>query len=304
MKIQLRICRLAASITFFTALLVNINNAHGRNNASLANKISKRCEGFPGKIGVGVLGLNFKDSLVCNDSIRFPMQSVYKTPLAIYILDRVDQKILRLDQTVRVVKSKLDQETWSPLLKDFKEDTLNLSISQLLLYSVSKSDNNACDLLFELAGGTKAVNNYFQKLGIREMSIAATEAEMHANWNTQYTNWCRPSAMLQVLSGLHEGKWLSPESNKLLMKLMTESENSPDRIKGRLPKTAVVAHKTGTGNAENGIRSATNDVAIITLPNGKHYALVVFLCNYKDDLPKGEKLIADISKIVWDHYTR
>src|SRR6478736_1005313 len=119
---------------------------------ALLSQIRDRCRSFDGKVGVGILGLDFKDSLVYNDSMRFPMQSVYKVPLAIFILNRVDQKILRLDQSVRVLKSSLDQNTWSPMLKDFKEDTLNISISQLLLYSVSKSDNNACDLLFELAG--------------------------------------------------------------------------------------------------------------------------------------------------------
>lgn len=292
-------------LLFLLALLPFCNSVFAQDNTGLRRKIGNKCKGFDGKVGIGILGLNFMDSLVYNDSLRFPMQSVYKVPLAIYILDRVDRDILRLDQKIRVVKSRLDHETWSPMLKDFSEDSLDISIRQLLLYSVSKSDNNACDLLFELAGGTKAVNLYFQERGVREMSIAATEAEMHANWDVQYSNWCRPSAMLQVLSGLYAGSWLRPESNQLLLKLMTESDNSPDRIKGKLPKDAIVAHKTGTGNVNaQGISSATNDVGIITLPNNKQYSLVIYLSDYKDNIQKGEKLIAEISKIVWDHYTR
>ena len=183
-------CSFKYSFLILAALLALPKIASGQKayGRDLIGQIRERCEHFDGKIGVGVLGLNFQDRQLYNDT-AFPMQSVYKFPLAIYTLSQVDGGRLRLDQPVPIVRTKLEQNTWSPMLSDFKKDTFSLTLSQLLLYSVSKSDNNACDILFKLAGGTKPVHEYFVDLGISQMAIGATEAEMHANWNTQYTNW-------------------------------------------------------------------------------------------------------------------
>jgi beta-lactamase class A len=293
------------SVAFLFALLFSCA-AFSQKNAKPdpLEQIKERIKGFNGKVGVGISGIDFNEIFLYNDPTHFPMQSVYKVPLAIYILHRVELDALRLNQIVHIQRSKLDPETWSPMMKDFTKENFDLTVADLLQYSVSKSDNNACDLLFELAGGTKPVHEYFQLKGVSDMAIDATEAEMHADKNSQYRNWCQPTGMLTVLRNLYKGVWLNTSNTDLLLRLMTESENSPNRIRGKLPQGTIVAHKTGTGFSEKGTTSANNDVGIITLPNGKHYALVVFVSNYKGDVPMGEALIADISKMVWDYFNR
>ena len=67
---------------------------------------------------------------------------------------------------------------------------------------------------------------------------------------------------------------------------------------------AVVAHKTGTSATQNGVTAATNDAGIVTLPNGKHYAISVFVSDSKEDEATNEKIIADISKKVWDYFIK
>jgi beta-lactamase class A len=288
-------------LTAFLLFLPGLLSAQSRDKV-LLSKIQNIADQLDGKVGVGVLGLDFSDTLLLNDELKLPMQSVYKFPLAIAILNKVDAGSLSLNHVEHISRAGLEQDTWSPMLKDFKSARFDMSLADLLRYSVSKSDNNACDILFRIAGGTKAVDRYFREEGINGISIAATEAEMHHDWNVQYTNWCHPSAMLQVLRLFYSGKLLKPSSNALLMKLMTESENSPNRIMALLPEKTIVAHKTGTGNTADGRTAAANDVGIITLPNGKHYALVVYVSDFKGGVAAGEKTIADISKAVWDHY--
>ncbi len=274
------------------------------NNSELRARINSVVSTVDGKVGVGVWGLDFSDSLLINDNCHFPMQSVYKVPLAIYILHLVDNKKLSLNQVITIKRNQLREKTWSPMLKDFKEERYTMTLAGLLRYSISQSDNNACDILFRLSGGTKATDDFFKMTGIGNISIAATEQEMHREQNAQYTNWSAPSGMLDILRLLYEGKLLTPESNSFLMKLMVESKNSANRLKGLLPGNAVVAHKTGTGNTnEEGRTSATNDAGIITLPNGKHYAIAVFVSDYKGGIPYGEKIIATISKTVWDYFS-
>ena len=42
------------------------------------------------------------------------------------------------------------------------------------------------------------------------------------------------------------------------------------------PTGTSVAHKTGTSGYEDGIAGATSDVALVTLPAGRRFALVAF----------------------------
>jgi beta-lactamase class A len=126
---------------------------------------------------------------------------------------------------------------------------------------------------------------------------------MGTGWDVQYTNWAEPTALVHLLEGVFRKKYLSATSNNFLLKIMTESVNSPKRIKGLLPDGTVVAHKTGTSNTnEKGMTAATNDVGIITLPNGKHIAMAVFVSNTMEKPETNERIIAEIAKATYDHF--
>jgi beta-lactamase class A len=45
-------------------------------------------------------------------------------------------------------------------------------------------------------------------------------------------------------------------------------------------------------------------MGIITLPNGKHYAIAVFVNNSTESDEVNTKMVADISKIVWDNFNK
>jgi beta-lactamase class A len=62
----------------------------------------------------------------------------------------------------------------------------------------------------------------------------------------------------------------------------------------------VVAHKTGTGGTQNGITSATNDIGIITLPNGTHLAVAVFVSDSGANDETRDAIIARLAKAAWD----
>lgn len=271
---------------------------------SLQEKLSRLLETKKGNIGVSVRVIESGEQTAINGNKHYPMQSVYKFHLALAVLDAVDKKTISLDQKVTATKKDLRANTWSPLRDKFPEGT-DISVASLLDYSVSKSDNNACDILFRLSGGTAITDAYIRQLGIKDISIVATEEEMTKAWNIQYQNFSSPDATTQLLSGFFEGKYLSAESTTFLMKLMTESSNSSNRMKALLPENTPVAHKTGTsGTNDNGSRAALNDVGIITLPNGKHLAVSVFVSDATEKYEEGERTIAEISKLIWDHYVQ
>jgi D-alanyl-D-alanine carboxypeptidase len=252
---------------------------------------------FKAVVGVAVLHIESGDTMTVNNSVRFPMQSVYKFPLAIAVLHRVDNGTLFLQQKIRVTKEDLLPNTWSPLATAFPNGNIELSIEELLDYTVSKSDNNTCDILFRLMGGPKEVESYIHQLGYTNISIKTTEAEMNAAVDAaEKPNWCQTSEMTRLLGNFMNRTHLSDSSNRLLMKLMIQSSNSANRMKGLLPDSVLVAHKTGTGNR------IVNDVGIVTLPDGTHLALAVFIKDAKAEFADVEKLIARISLSVYQYY--
>jgi beta-lactamase class A len=272
--------------------------------SSLRDKINDVIDTAGGKFGVGVQGVDFKTGFVINGERGYPMQSVFKFPLALLILHLVDEGKLSLNKKFHIPQEKLDTKTWSPMLKDFPDQDLDINLSELLTYAVTKSDNNACDFLYGVAGGTTAVNTYLHSLGIKDISIVFTEGEMDKAWPLQYKNWCKPAAMLQLLQLLYHQKLLSKQSNDFLIRIMTEIPGGSRRIAGLLPPNTELIHKTGSsGMNKEGILAATNDVGIVTLPNRKHLAIVIFASDYKGPRERGELIIATISKLIWDFYT-
>lgn len=262
--------------------------------------ISREAKGI---VGVGIMDLKTHETLVLNGKHKFPMQSVFKFPLAMAVLDQVDKGKLSLSDKIHVSKEELNPQTWSPLQKKYPEGNIDVTVGELISYTVSMSDNNACDILFKLIGGPKNVDNYVHTLGIKDISIVATEAEMAKQWDVQYTNWCKPQAMLQLLEIFNKGEKLSKSSNDFLMKVMLETSTGPNKIKGLLPKDTQVAHKTGaSGSNEKGITAASNDVGIMSLPNGRQIAIVVYVSETQVDEKTRDGVIAQIAKAAWDHY--
>jgi beta-lactamase class A len=289
----------------FIALLIIPEALFAQTSPSaLIEKINYIIDTAGGKFGIGVQGVDFKTGFVINGERGYPMQSVFKFPLALAILHLVDEGKLKLDQKFYIPKEKWDTKTLSPMIKDFPDQDLDIALSALLTYAVTKSDNNACDFLYGIAGGTGAVNAYMHRVGVKDISIAFTEGEMNKAWPVQYKNWCKPAAMMELLQLLYHQKLLSKQNNDFLIRIMTEIPGMSKRITALLPPNTELIHKTGSsGINEQGILAATNDVGIVTLPNGKHLVIVVFASDYKGPRERGEHIIATISKQIWDYYT-
>jgi beta-lactamase class A/beta-lactamase class A VEB len=86
---------------------------------------------------------------------------------------------------------------------------------------------------------------------------------------------------------------------------MKETSTGANRLKGQLPQGTVVAHKTGTSgmNRATGITAAVNDIGIVFLRDRRHFFISVFVTNSKENAEINEKIIADVAKAAWDHFT-
>ena len=289
---------LAAALFFFSAPNVSAQKE------KLKKEIEKIVSETHAEVGAAIVDIENNFSLAVNNDRRYPMQSVFKFPLALAILDEVDKGTLQLDQKINVTKKDLLPNTWSPLREKFP-DGAEITLGDLIGYTVAQSDNNGCDILFRLLGGTDAVDKYVRRIGVKDIAIAATEEAMAKSWEVQFTNWNKPLSMARLLKNFYNGKIVSQSSRDFLWKVMTETSTGTKRIKGLLPPDTIVGHKTGTsGTNDAGITAATNDAGIVTLPNGKHFAIVVYVANSEDNTETRDAIIARIAKAVWDDFKR
>jgi beta-lactamase class A len=84
---------------------------------------------------------------------------------------------------------------------------------------------------------------------------------------------------------------------------MKDSPTGAHRIRAGLPEGVIVMHKTGTSGVKDGVASATNDIALITLPDGRRLALAVFVTDSRADETTREGVIARIAKAAYSAAT-
>ncbi len=289
-------------ITFFLLLTSAFFSAQ---KYTLEQKINTIIKGKQATVGVSVLGFENHYKYSQNGNKKLPMMSVFKFHVACAALDLVDKGKLSLDQKVFIKKSEL-YNTWSPFKTKYPEGNREATVSEIIDYTVALSDNNLCDILIELVGGTQAVQKFMDSKGAKDFQIKYSEHGMALNgWDSLYKNYTTTNSTVDLLKKFYDGKLLSKRSTDYLMQIMLGTKTGANKIVEQLPKGTPAAHKTGSSSIKDNILTiAENDMGIITLPNGKHYAIAIYVSNSKESEAENCKIISDISKAVWDNFNK
>lgn len=280
-------------------------------DAELELQIAKIAEEAKGKVGVAAVVLETGESAMLNGDERFPMQSVYKLPIAMAVMDQVRRGELDLDAVIGVRKEDMVRQGQHSPLRDQNPNGGEFTIRELMRLALVESDGTASDVLMNTVGGAVNIQAFLTQIGVRDMRVANTEKEIGQDWETQYQNWSTPVAAMELLRWLDAGTGaalgLEPaedrqNENEMLIQFMHDSNPGTKRIKGLLPKD-VTAHKTGTGGTRDGITSATNDIGIVYLQDRK-LAIAIFISDSSADETTRESVMAKIAKAVWDKWKK
>lgn len=322
--------RLSIALCAF-ALMMTTSGAVRAQTPPLERAIKRLAESSGGIVGVSAIHIESGRRVSVNGSLRFPMASVYKLPIALRVLQRVDRGELRLNAPVTLSTHDF-RPGHSPIVEFANNKPVTLPLERLLELMLGESDNSASDALLRLAGGPAAVTNRMQALGIMGINVSRPEGQLILNhrgvrelppeseWTmalldslsakiTQaereaaaaYADDPRdtstPDAMADLLVRIHRRDVLEPASMERLLQITTATQTGPARLKGLLPIGTVVAHKTGT------MGGTTNDVGIVTLPDDTgHLAIAVFVKASTKDVPERERAIAEIARTVYDFF--
>jgi beta-lactamase class A len=259
------------------------------------------------------------------------MQSVSKLPLGAAVLAEVDARRLSLDQTL-TIEEKDVSPPFSPIADAWPERR-SYTVRELLVAAVGGSDNTAADVLMKAIGGPGAVTGWLAQERVEGVRVDRYEREFQpqlAGLESFRIAWKGEAAFVQALNGvpmarrqaaasaylrdprdtatprgmvlflskLQGGELLSPASTALLREMMTQTKTGSHRLKAGFPAGSILAHKTGTARTDLGVNPAVNDVGVVTLPDGRRYAVAVFLTAATLDEARRDAVIADVARAV------
>ena len=288
-------------LLFISALLCNLNLCLGQ-TPELKKEIEIIVGGKDLKLGFALYDFSTGKSISINGNDKYPMQSVFKFPIGVALLDCVSRGEFSLSDSVTLTKADLLPDLWSPIRERWPEG-VRLPLVSVMTYMVAHSDNSATDFLIHKIGGVARIQDIVNRLGAKKINIRNTEAEIQGSWSVQFDNWTTPNAMVDFLRLMNDGKLLDKANTAVLWEIMASaSSGSVNRL---VPKTVTFARKTGYSGANSqGIIAAQNDVGIIELEDGRRVAYAIFLTDSTLGTDAGYDILAQIGKAIWKAYER
>ncbi|WP_297907494.1 class A beta-lactamase, subclass A2 [uncultured Parabacteroides sp.] len=284
------------SILFLFALPAVAKDKKGELEIQLQETIANK----KAQVGIAII-INGKDTITLNNEVRYPMMSVFKFHQALSVMHYLEQNGLSLATPVYIKKNDLLPNTYSPLRDQYPQGNVTIPISELLIYTLQLSDNNACDILFKHTVGVKDTDTYIRSLGIRDFSITQTEEDMHRDLLLCYQNWTSPLEAAKLLDILVSRPLFADTLQTFIQRTMIECETGKDRLAQPLQATnVIIGHKTGTGDRNaQGQLIGTNDIGFVFLPDGKRYTIAVLVKDSEESQQATAEIISDISRIVY-----
>lgn len=261
--------------------------------SSLGERIDSLLSGKRMTVGVSAVCGSF--GYVRNARVRFPLMSVFKVHVAMKVLSDLAAGGTSLDSIVHVERAMLHENTYSPLRDAHPTGDVDISVAELMRYSVAESDNNACDILIAMAGGVRQIDRYVRSLGVKGFRLKYDEDDMHRDLTNCYDNWSRPEAMTQLMQLIFESNTPLYEP---LRRIMAATVTGADKIRAGVPAGFPIAHKTGSSDRIDGIKTGDNDVAVVRMPSGRNCYITVFIKDSAESDAVNAGVIASVAREI------
>lgn len=102
--------------------------------------------------------------------------------------------------------------------------------------------------------------------------------------------------MTRLLERIFKGEAARPESCQKMVDIMLKCDTGLQRIRGLLPGSTQVAHKTGS------LSGTVNDVGIVYLPQGRGHVVISVLSKKFKDSAAAERLVAELARYTNDYF--
>lgn len=237
-----------------------------------------------------------------NDRWQYPMMSVFKLHVAVAVLRQMEREGASPDSTLHIEARQMNKDTYSPLRELHPDTAFDISIRELLHYSVAQSDNNACDILIAYAGGTDNISREMHSIGLDGFRITETEESMHTDTRRCKNNSSTPGSVVILLRKVFEGDILTGVYADCIRQTLLSTTTGADKIRAALAPGMLLAHKTGSsGRDKRGMKTGDNDAGLIIMPDGRRCYVAVFITRSMESDADNAATIADITRIILKH---
>lgn len=292
----------------------------------LVKQIKLITENQIGSIGVAASVIGQDSAVFVNGNEHFPMASTIKVPIAMAVMQKIDNQELTLDQLIAI-----DDYEWvfSPIIAtELIHSGVSLSVANMLELMIVHSDNTAADVAFRLAGGPDGLTKYLASIGrsdidasrymrdlmavldlptgrehmadvVKKITSTPELAKSYANpaYEADIRDQATPESILKLLIQLDQGEAnISQESTDFLLGVMGRTKTGTNRLKAQLPDGVTIQHKTGTNVG------VANDIGYITLPDGERVAIAVYTKGSNTPSDERELAIAEVGKLITEYY--
>jgi beta-lactamase class A len=259
-------------------------------DTALERQVAQLTANAKGRIGVAAIDLTTGKQISILGDQRFPLASTSKVAIAATFLEGVDKGRWQLDDKF-------------PMMLSPTQEGRSMSARELIELAITRSSNEAADGLLRIVGGPRAVNEWVHRAGISEFSIdryidtlVREDGAVDPAQSIDVRDSATPLAMVKLIKGLHDGRWLSQSSRNVLLGAMGRCKTGPQRIPGQMPTGVMVAHKTGS------LYNTSSDVGIVTGPDGHAIALAIYVTGGRNDHKYRFEKLAEIARAVYDGY--
>jgi beta-lactamase class A len=289
------------SIFFFllTCFACNAQNS----TKELHEKIARVFQENQGDFAIAFKNLSEKnDSILINASEDFHAASTMKTPVMIEVFKQASSGKFSLRDSLLVkndFKSILDGSSYAMELgRDsgehlYEQIGQKRSIEDLVNDMITYSSNLATNIVIELVDA-KNVNKTMRNLGAMNINVLRGVEDMKA-YEAGLSNSTTAYDLMLIFEALANGNAVNPEADEKMLSILRQQKHT-DLIPALLPKDLKIANKTGW------ITGVHHDSALVELPDGRKYVLVLLSKNM-EDMDAGTKMLAEVSKMVYDHIT-
>lgn len=254
----------------------------------------------------GTYALAFKDlddpesMVLIREKEVFHAASTMKTPVMIEVFKQAKQgqfdimdSILVKNEFYSIVDSSIYQ---MEVGEDSEAELYNLigghaTILDLTYDMITYSSNLATNILIDLVDARK-VTQTMREIGAADIQVLRGVEDIKA-YEKGLSNTTTAYDLMLILEAIAKGKIVDDNACDQMMDILSEQKFN-EIIPALLPEEVEVAHKTGW------ISTASHDSAIVLLPDGKRYVLVLLSKNW-DSSDAATQLMAHLSKMVYDY---
>lgn len=245
---------------------------------------------------------NEENNLFINENSNFHAASTMKTPVMIEVFNQVKEGKYRLSDSLLIknkFKSISDGSVYSLDLnrdsgeKLYEQIGEKRSIEDLMEDMIINSSNLATNIIIELVGAEN-VNHTMREMGAKNINVLRGVEDMKA-YEEGLNNTTTAYDLMLLFEQLGKGRVVDAASSKKMINILFK-QNHRDLIPALLPEDLKIANKTGW------ITGVHHDSALIFLPDGRKYVLVLLSKNMKD-MEAGTIMLSKVSKQVYNFMT-